>query len=336
MGNFWRNWKFKRKLRRASRTGYLSVRERKARTKRRWIAALVAFLVLALGCTGLWLVERRAPWLLPWMVPRGNAPDSQRTLNVYYLDVGQADAAILTCDGHAMVIDGGNVGDAGLMYNTLRRELGVQYIDLMIATHPHEDHVGGLSGAINACGVGSFLTPVTEYDNRPFEITLDQARRKGARVLVPKPGDEFELGGARVEIVGPLQPSEDINNMSIVCRVRYGDTAFLFGGDAEREEEQDIAASRAQISADVLKANHHGSNSSSCAEFLKKVKPRWAIVSVADDNDFDHPSPKAMERLRDAGASVLCTDECGTIVCSSDGEKISFHFPNKDMSEDAE
>ncbi len=326
MGSFWSNLKWKWKLRRVSRRKHLTPWQRKQRRKRRLIAALV----LALACAGLWLVERFAPWRLPWRVPRGNAPGSEGALSVYYLDVGQADATILTCDGHAMVIDGGNVADAGLMYNKLRKELGVTYIDLMIATHPHEDHVGGLSGAINACTVDTFLTPVLEYDNRPFEITIDQARKKGARVRVPKSGERFELGGAQVEILGPLQPYDDINNMSIVCRVTYGEMAFLFGGDAEREEEQDLVNARLELSADVLKAFHHGSNSSSCREFLRKVKPRWAVISVADDNDFDHPSPKALSRLKDAGATVMCTDECGTIVCTSDGKDIRFRFPDKE------
>lgn len=322
MSKLWTNWRYWRwKLKRPK---WLRTRaERRAR--RRALVAVSLSLALLL-CAALWLAPRIPPLLTRWRMARiaswGEAQLPEGGLRAYFLDVGQADATILTCDGAAMVIDGGNVADAGLMYTMLRDELQVKHIDCMIATHPHEDHVGGLSGAIRACTVGSFYAPVLESDNRPFEITLEQARERGAKVAVPKPGERFALGGAQVEILGPRKASEDVNNMSIVCRVTYGETSFLFGGDAEREEEEDLVKSGARLSADVLQVNHHGSNSSSCEAFLKKVRPKWAVISVDGKSD-DHPSERAVQRLRKAGAAALCTDECGTICFASDGKTIT-------------
>lgn len=249
---------------------------------------------------------------------------SIETLEVHFIDVGQADAALILCEDSAMLIDGGNVDDSSLIYTYLK-DNGIDYLDYIIATHPHEDHIGGLPGALAAAEVGKILSPVSHSDNEFFETLSRSAREKGVEISVPRVGDSFSLGLAEVEILGPVRNDyADINDMSIVLRIDYGRTAFVFTGDAERASEQDILALGKDISADVLKVGHHGSRDSSTYPFLSAVMPQYAVISVGSDNDYGHPTDEALSRLRDAGAEILRTDEKGDIICISDGESIEF------------
>ena len=243
-------------------------------------------------------------------------------LTVSFLDVGQADSAILTCDGETLMIDGGNAGDSDFIYSYLKNTLGLTHIDYMIATLPHEDHIGGLSAALNACTVGMLYSPVTEYDSKPFSSLLKYADRQGVEITVPNVGDRFNLGKAEVQILSPCRNYPDMNDMSIVVRVVYGDTAFLFTGDAAWDAEHDLLQSGYPLSADVLKVGHHGSDTSTCYAFLRAVMPRYAVISVGEGNAYGHPSGATLSRLRDAGSLILRTDIDGDIVFHSDGEDV--------------
>ena len=225
-------------------------------------------------------------------------------LTVYFLDVGQADSAIIICDDKVLMIDGGNAADSQFIYSMLRNTLDIQTIDYMIASHPHEDHVGGLAAALNACFVG--------------------AEAQGTPVVIPMPGDTFEAGSAKVDILGPMWFSNNTNNMSLIVRITYGNVTFLFTGDAEREEEQDLVEADVPLQADVLKVSHHGSNSSSGDVFLGAVKPRYAVVSVGADNQYGHPAEEVLGRLIDAGAEIYRTDLQGTIICKTNGTYVEF------------
>ena len=248
--------------------------------------------------------------------------DGSEALEVHFIDVGQADAALLLCGDEAMLIDGGNADDSSLIYSYLKNN-GIDYLDYVIATHPHEDHIGGLSGALSYADVGKVLSPVADSDNSHFEKLMKKARECGAEIEVPQIGECFALGDAEVEIIGPVRTDyEDINNVSLVLRVVYGETAFLFTGDAERESEQDILALGREVSADVLKVGHHGSRDSSTYPFLNAVMPKYAVISVGKDNSYGHPTEEALSRLSDAGAEILRTDEKGDIICISDGETV--------------
>lgn len=271
------------------------------------IALLVAALIAGAGVGAPWVARRWAVW------------SAGGELRVWFVDVGEADAAILSCGGEVMMIDGGNAADSSLIYSLLRDTLGIERIDYMIATHPHEDHVGGLSGALNACTVERLYTPTLEYDSKAFGSMLKYTREQGTEIVVPEPGECFRLGGARVTILGPLRDYAETNDDSIVLRVDHGAVSLLFGGDAEAMAERELVESGARLDADVLKVNHHGSDSSSCPEWLEAVSPSVAVISCAHRNAYGHPDPEVLERLRDAGAKVLRTDQAGTILCVSDG-----------------
>lgn len=241
---------------------------------------------------------------------------------IHFIDVGQADAALVLCDGRAMLIDGGNVADSGLIYTYLKK-YGVGHLDYVIATHPHEDHIGGLAGAINFATVDTVYCSTDAYDSTAFEDFRKYVAKRNAKIEVPCAGDSFTLGGASVEIIS-CGGFEDENNSSIVLRIVYGETSFLFTGDAEREAEEAILERCANLDSTVLKVGHHGADTSTIYPFLREVMPEYAVISVGVGNDCGHPSDKITSRLSDAGATVYRTDLGGTIICRSDGVGVEF------------
>lgn len=245
-------------------------------------------------------------------------------LAIHYLDVGQGDAAIVLCDGEAMMIDGGESKYSQFIFAYLRKTLNLEYIDVMVASHPHADHVGGLSAALNACQVGVLYTPEADYPSKTWDSVLKYANAQGTPVIIPMPGDEFELGGATVEVLGPLWYSNNTNDLSLIMRITYGDVSFLFTGDAEWDEEHDLVEAGIDISADVLKVCHHGSSTSSSYVFLREVSPEYAVISVGEDNQYGHPTIETLSRLTDVGAVIYRTDERGTIICTTDGTTVTF------------
>ena len=251
----------------------------------------------------------------------GNIPDG--ALTVYFIDVGQADSALVLCDGGAMLIDGGNVEDSSLLYAFLK-EHNISHLDYIVATHAHEDHVGGLTGALNYATVGIALCPVTGYDSRAFGNFVKYLNEQGVEITVPRFDDTFKLGGAVVTVLAPVKPSDEPNNTSIVLHIKYGETTFLFTGDAEREEEADILDMGYDISSTVLKVGHHGSDTSTSYPFLREIMPEYAVISCGTDNSYGHPHDGTMSRLRDADVTVFRTDMQGTITCVSDGVDVNF------------
>lgn len=251
------------------------------------------------------------------------AETSGNGFSVHFIDVGQADAALVLCDGKSMLIDGGNSDDSSLIYSYLKK-MDIQKLDYVVCTHAHEDHVGGLSGALNFAAAGTILSPVTEYDSKAFNSFLKYAAKQNLTITIPKAGDTFRLGSADVKILGPIGTSDNPNNTSIILRIQYGETSFLFTGDAEREEEQDILNSGCELSSTVLKVGHHGSETSTTYPFLREIMPEYAVISVGKDNSYGHPSDDTLSRLRDAGTNVYRTDLLGNILCTSDGKTVSF------------
>ena len=249
---------------------------------------------------------------------------SAENLVVYFLDVGQADAAILQCGDEVMMIDGGESSDSSLIYSYLTKTLGITHIDYMIATHPHSDHIGGLSGALNACSVGVVYSPVRSYDSKQFSSLVKYTQKQGLDMTVPEVGDSFAFGDAQVQFLSPMTEYSNINDCSIVVRITHGSNTFLFTGDAEWDAEHDMVASGYDLSATVLKVGHHGSDTSSSYVFLREVMPKYAVISCGEGNSYGHPTEAVLSRLRDAGTQVFRTDLQGDIICVSDGNELTF------------
>ena len=248
-------------------------------------------------------------------------PGEESSFSVHFIDVGQADAALVECDGHFMLVDGGNRGDSDVIYTVLKKA-GADKLDMVVASHAHEDHIGGLPGAFSYATAELSLCPVTDYDSGIFETFKEYAEDKGGGLTVPEAGDMYDLGSAEVEILG-LNAGEDTNNTSIVLMIRYGETSFLFTGDAEREAEQALLDSGAELKADVLKVGHHGSDTSTSYPFLREVMPEYAVISVGEGNSYEHPEEGPLSRLRDADCKILRSDLNGDIIISSDGKELS-------------
>lgn len=250
------------------------------------------------------------------------ATDGQ--LQVHFIDVGQADCALLASDGHYMVIDGGNNDDAETIVDYLQAQ-GVKKLDAVVGTHPHEDHIGSLDTIIKTFDVEAVYMPKILHTSKTFEDVLDAIAEKGLQIKSPKPGECFSFGGLMVEFFGPQQEYEDFNNNSIVLKVTAGETSFLFTGDAEEIAEQDMLRAGCDLEADVLKVGHHGSTTSTSDAFLQEVSPQYAVISVGTENKYGHPHREIMEKLQNSGIEIYRTDRQGTVFCSTDGKEITFY-----------
>ena len=241
---------------------------------------------------------------------------------VHFIDVGQADAALVICDGKTLLIDGGNADDSNLIYTYLHKR-SITHLDYIIATHAHEDHVGGLSGALNYATVSKVYSPVTSYDSKAFRNFISNVSKQGKSVTIPQVGTQFALGSAVCSVLA-VNTSSDTNNSSIVVRIVYGNTAFLFTGDAEREVEQAMINRGANLRSTVLKVGHHGSYTSTSYQFLWNVMPQYAVISCGKGNSYGHPHDEVLSRLHDADVTLFRTDMQGDIICTSDGSTVSF------------
>ena len=246
-------------------------------------------------------------------------------LRVDYVDVGQADFIVVECDNEYMTIDGGNVADKELVRSYLE-ERGIDEIDTVVVTHAHEDHCGAVSAILEYAQAETVYCPVTEYNTKTFRNVVERVEKQGLEITVPQAGDEFSIGSAQIQVIGPVKEYDDTNDTSIVLRMTYGDTSFLFTGDAETTSEKDIMAKGYDVSADVLKLGHHGSSTSTSYVWLKAVDPEYGVISSnrEDEPDYNHPHEEVVSRLRDADVTVYRTDLQGTITCVSDGKDISF------------
>ncbi len=254
--------------------------------------------------------------------PNNSSVTDGSSFSIHFIDVGQADAALVECDGHYMLIDGGNKADSNVIFAVLK-QAAVPKLDIVVGTHAHEDHIGGLPGAFNYTTADITLCPVSNYDSEAFSDFVKYANQKGNGITIPNVGDTYSLGGAKITILG-VNNGQDTNNTSIVLKIDYGSTSFLFTGDAEREVEQAIVNSGESLAATVLKVGHHGSDTSTGYVFLREVMPEYAVISVGEDNSYGHPTEDTLSRLRDADVKVFRTDMQGDIFCISDGEKVTF------------
>lgn len=287
------------------------------------VSLLLSFVFVLTGCTAeptRWQCVSTSMFL-----PAATAEIADNsTLTVHFIDVGQADASLVLCDGHSMLIDGGNAADSNLIAAYLKKQ-HISTLDYVLCTHAHDDHVGGLSGVLYAFSVNNVLAPKTEADTKIYRNFKRKVSEQGLIIRHPSAGDSFLLGSCSIQIVGPIDENkDDLNNTSIVIKLTYGDTSFLFTGDAETDEENDIINAGYDISADVLKVGHHGSDTSTGYLWLREIMPKYAVISVSKGNSYGHPTETVLSRLRDADVKLYRTDLQGDIVAVSDGNNITF------------
>jgi len=248
----------------------------------------------------------------------------EEELQVIVFDVGQADCILLKTNGHAMLIDAGNLGQDNLILGYLA-SYGITRLDYLVATHPHADHIGAMAAVIRAMeSVGMIVMPDATSTTRTFENLLDAIEEKDVPITIASPGSLFELGETQIQILAPIGSGyADLNDFSVVLRVEFGNVVFLFTGDAETKSENEQLASGVELSADVLKVGHHGSRTSSIQSFLQAVTPRYAVISCGAGNTYGHPHSEALARLTEIGAEIYRTDENGTVIFTTDGNTIT-------------
>ena len=242
-----------------------------------------------------------------------------KNIIIRYLDVGQADSILIQSDEKNMLIDAGT-NDMGRTVVKDLQDYGVQKIDYLIGTHPHEDHIGGMDDVINNFDIGTIYMPKVQTNTKTFEDVLDAISNKGIKITSPEVGYKFMLGNATCEIMscgeGNGVETNNLNLASIVIRMTYGEQSFLFMGDAEKENEE----ARIWAQTNVIKIGHHGSNSSTSQPFLDQVKPQVAIISVGKENKYGHPKQTTLDRLESMQVKIYRTDENGTITITCDGK----------------
>jgi beta-lactamase superfamily II metal-dependent hydrolase len=256
------------------------------------------------------------------------APLAPNEIRVHCIDVGQGDAILIQSAQNAVLIDGGDAKAQTALVGYLRAA-GVTDIDYVLATHPHSDHIGGLPRTVREFNVKGVIMPDAVHTSATFEKLIAAIEKKGIGITVPKAGDSFAAGLIRFTVLAPGRKFKELNNMSVAVRVVHGETAFLFTGDAEKQSEHEMLKSSQPLRADVLKAGHHGSRSSTTAEFLDAVRPRAVVISCGKGNSYGHPHAETMEKLREKGRNIKLfrTDEDGTVVISTDGRTVT--LPDK-------
>lgn len=237
-------------------------------------------------------------------------------LVVQYLDVGQADAVLVTCGGSAMLIDGGNVADGPLVADAVTQSTAV--LNYIVNTHAHEDHCGGLTQVVNSVRVENAIVSSEPAETKCYTDFMQALESQSVYTVEAQAGMAFSLGGAECTIIGPTQKSADANNASVIVRLAYAGRVFLFMGDAENAEERSIIQAGYDVKCDVLKAGHHGSDTSSGYVFLREAQPEYVVISVGQNNAYGHPDANTLSRFRDAGCTVYRTDISGTITAVTD------------------
>lgn len=244
-------------------------------------------------------------------------------LEIHFIDVENADCIFVRQQDKTLLIDAGE----STTFDRVERYLedyGVDHLDLVIATHPHADHIGGMPSVLERFSVGEFIMSFMPEDATPTTRTyirmLELLDEKEIPVREAKVGDIYELGTARLQILGPIEETDEKNDMSVITRLTFGDRAFLFTGDAESGVEKQLVNSGYPLSADVLKLGHHGSKTSSSSLFLKAVSPQCVIATCGAENDYGHPHREVLQRLESMGITLYRADVSGNIVITSDGE----------------
>lgn len=244
-------------------------------------------------------------------------------LTIQFIDVGQGDCILINQNEDYMLIDAGNNEDGELLVNYFK-DLGIKKFNYVIGTHAHEDHIGGLDNIINNFDIGKFYMPDVITTTKTFEDVLDALLEKNKAFDTPSIGKEFKLQDLDFKVLYVGNDKTDLNNTSIVLKMTYKDTTYLFMGDATEKVEKILIDDGVDLKSDVLKVGHHGSQYSTTSNFLKKVSPSYAVIQVGKDNTYDHPKQITLDKLQKLNVMTYRNDIDGTIILTSDGNNINF------------
>lgn len=245
----------------------------------------------------------------------------ENTLNVYFIDVGQADSILLENKGHYMLIDAGNNEDGPKLVNYFN-EQDIKEFDYVVGTHAHEDHIGGMDDIIKNFKIDNFYMPDAITTTKTFEDVLDALEETNVIFQTPKVNQTFNLQDTTITTLSVTADEKNLNDTSIVLKVKHGTNTFLFMGDASTKIEKNLL--NKDIKSDVLKVGHHGSRYSTSLEFLKKASPEYAVISVGENNTYKHPHEEILKRLEEQNIQIYRTDKQGTILAKSNGSIITF------------
>lgn len=247
--------------------------------------------------------------------------ETSDNLRVTFLDVGQADSILIEENNEYMLIDAGNNEDGPKLANYFN-SLGIEKFEYVIGTHAHEDHIGGMDDIIKNFSIGTFYMPEVITTTKTFEDVLDALEEKQVAFNSPEIDKSYTFADSTIETLYVNNNSNDLNDSSIVIRLKHGTNTFLFTGDASTKVEKEILEKN--IQSDVLKVGHHGSRYSTSKAFLDKVNPTYAVISVGKNNTYKHPHDEIIKRLENKNIKIYRTDESGSIVAESNGNIITF------------
>lgn len=255
--------------------------------------------------------------------------ESSSNLKIYFVDVGQADCILINDNNEYSLIDAGNNEDGEKLVKYFK-DLGITKFKYVFGTHAHEDHIGGMDNIIENFQIEHFYMPDAITTTRTFEEVLDALEVKNIAFETSKEDENLTFSDTDFKVLHVGKDKKDLNDTSIVLKLTYKNTSYLFMGDATSSVEKDILDK--DIKSDVLKVGHHGSQYSSTISFLKKVSPKYAIIEVGKNNSYNHPKEVTLKKLEDLGTKIYRTDEDGTIILTSDGENMSFETVKTDTN----